>query len=73
MWIEELAGRVGEIEKYRGRPIMAVCYSGQRSREACQVLAQLGFEKLYNAPGMMFWADKEYEVVPGRPTPDMPT
>lgn len=72
MWIEELPTRAQELEPYRGRPILAICYSGVRSRYACQVLAQLGFDTLYNSPGMMFWHDKQYEVVPGQPTPDMP-
>ncbi len=73
MWIEELGGRMEDLEKYRGRPVMAICYTGVRSRYACQLLAQAGFDRLYNSPGMMFWADMGYEVVPGRPTPDMPT
>lgn len=72
MWIEEFGQRLADLEQYRERPIMAICYSGQRSRFACQLLSQMGYRRLYNAPGMMFWHDSGYEVVPGAPTPDMP-
>ncbi len=72
MWINELADRLPELNPYRGRPIMVICYSGVRSRYACSMLAHSGFDRLYNAPGMMFWHDAQYEVVPGKPTANFP-
>ena len=70
--INELQDRWRELEIYRDKPILAICYTGVRSRAACGYLAHLGFKTLYNAPGMMDWHDRNYEVVPGEPTPDMP-
>jgi adenylyltransferase/sulfurtransferase len=70
--IDELPLRWRELEPMKERPILAICYVGQRSRMACQFLQRLGFAKLFNAPGMMEWHDHQYEVVPGEPTPEMP-
>lgn len=70
--IDRFAEHLPQMEALRGRPIMAICYSGVRSRGACRMLAARGFDRLYNAPGMMFWNDAGYETVPGQPTPDMP-
>lgn len=51
-----LANRLGEIEKYKGKPIVAVCRSGNRSGVACGTLRKAGFENLHNlAGGMMAW------------------
>jgi len=48
--------RVGELDPYRGRPVIVVCRSGARSVEACEILYRRGFEKVYNlAGGMLAW------------------
>jgi rhodanese-related sulfurtransferase len=48
--------RVGELEKYRERPIVVVCRSGQRSASACAVLNKQGFAQVYNLNGgVMAW------------------
>jgi rhodanese-related sulfurtransferase len=48
--------RVGELEKYRERPIVVVCRSGQRSASACAVLNKQGFTQAYNLNGgVMAW------------------
>lgn len=70
--IQEFAMRWRELEAYREQPILAICYSGVRSRQVCAFLDRQGFKELYNAPGMMFWHDAGYEVVPGEPTDEMP-
>ncbi len=70
--VNEFSQRWRELEAYRTRPIVMICYSGVRSRMTCGFLAKAGFETLYNAPGMMDWHDKNFEVVPGQATPDMP-
>lgn len=52
----QLKTRLAELEKYKDKPIVAVCRSGQRSGSACGVLKKAGFEKLYNlAGGMLAW------------------
>lgn len=48
--------RVGELERYRGRPVIVYCRSGARSVEACETLYKHGFDEVYNlAGGMLAW------------------
>ncbi len=47
----KLNERLGELEKYRERPIVVVCRSGQRSASACAFLAKKGFVQVHNLHG----------------------
>lgn len=47
----KLAGRVGELERYREQPVVVVCRSGQRSASACVVLGKQGFTQAFNLSG----------------------
>lgn len=47
----KLPGQVAELERYRERPIIVVCRSGQRSASACALLAKQGFGQAYNLEG----------------------
>ncbi len=47
----ELENRVGEIEKFKDRPLILVCRTGARSSSACSRLAKLGFVKVQNLDG----------------------
>jgi rhodanese-related sulfurtransferase len=52
----KLGERAGELEKYKERPIVAVCRSGGRSARACAMLGKLGFANAYSlAGGIMAW------------------
>ena len=52
----KLNERVGELEKYRDRPIVVVCRSGNRSGRACTMLGKLGFTQAHSlAGGIMAW------------------
>jgi rhodanese-related sulfurtransferase len=54
--VGKILERVGELEKYRERPIVAVCRSGQRSASACAVLNKQGFAQVFNLNGgIMAW------------------
>jgi len=45
-----------ELEKYKTRPVIAICRSGMRSGRACSVLRKNGFEQVYNlAGGISAW------------------
>lgn len=45
-----------ELEKYKSRPVIAICRSGMRSGRACGVLRKNGFEQVYNlAGGITAW------------------
>ncbi|NWG86689.1 MAG: rhodanese-like domain-containing protein [Hydrogenophilaceae bacterium] len=51
-----LAKRLGELEKYKDKPIVAVCRSGSRSGSACGTLRRAGFQNLHNLDGgMIAW------------------
>ncbi len=47
----KLGARLGELEKYRERPIIVVCRSGMRSASACALLSKQGFAQVYNLNG----------------------
>jgi len=60
----KLNGRIAELEKYREKPIVVVCRSGNRSGNACAALGKLGFAQTYNlAGGMMAWQKANLPVV----------
>jgi rhodanese-related sulfurtransferase len=46
-----LKSRIGELEPYRGKPVIVNCRSGHRSASGCSVLAKNGFDQLYNLRG----------------------
>lgn len=51
-----LNDRLGELEKHKNKPVIAVCRSGHRSSHACSVLKKAGFESVYNlSGGVMAW------------------
>ena len=59
----QLAGRMKELEKFRDKPIIAICRSGSRSAMGCGVLRKNGFEQVYNLNGgMMAWEQASMPV-----------
>lgn len=51
-----LESRLSELESVKDKPIIAYCRSGQRSQQACELLARNGFEALYNLKGgLLAW------------------
>lgn len=60
----KLTERIGELEKYRDRPMIVVCRSGNRSSSACALLVKQGFTQAYNLTGgMMAWQNKKFPSV----------
>ncbi len=54
--LSQLKNRLADLEKYKGKPIVAVCRSGNRSAHACGQLKKAGFENLHNlSGGMIAW------------------
>jgi rhodanese-related sulfurtransferase len=52
----QLAGRLQELDKFKGKPILVTCRSGNRSAHACRILKKAGFETVYNqAGGIIAW------------------
>jgi rhodanese-related sulfurtransferase len=52
----QLKGRLNELDKFKGKPVLVTCRSGQRSARACSMLKKAGFETVYNqAGGIIAW------------------
>ncbi|HQT30514.1 MAG TPA: rhodanese-like domain-containing protein [Thiobacillus sp.] len=52
----QLDKRINELDKFKGKPILVTCRSGQRSARACGMLKKAGFETVYNqAGGIIAW------------------
>jgi rhodanese-related sulfurtransferase len=54
----DLARRSTELDKFKDRPILVCCASGNRSRSAIETLKKAGFEKLFNLSGGLFEWEK---------------
>lgn len=51
-----LKERIGELEKYRERPVVVVCRAGNRSESAAAFLNKQGFAEVYSLTGgVMAW------------------
>jgi rhodanese-related sulfurtransferase len=62
-----LSDKMGRLEKYRHRPIIASCMSGNRSSRACQVLKQNGFEHIHNLKGgIIAWQNANLPLTKGK-------
>jgi rhodanese-related sulfurtransferase len=54
--MKQLVGRIKELDKFKSKPILVTCRSGQRSARACSMLKKAGFETVYNqAGGIIAW------------------
>lgn len=52
----QLDKRMNELEKFKRKPVLVACRSGQRSARACGMLKKAGFENVYNlAGGLLAW------------------
>ena len=49
--LSQLASRGGELARYAGKPVVAYCMTGNRSRMANGALDRLGFKDVYNLRG----------------------
>jgi rhodanese-related sulfurtransferase len=59
----KLKDRIGELERYRDKPIVAICASGNRSATATAVLGNRQFGQVYSLTGgMMAWRKAELPV-----------
>ena len=56
--LSQLKDRLGELDKFKERPVIAYCARGQRSRSAAGILGRAGFAKLFSlAGGHKAWKD----------------
>ncbi len=49
--INELTNKIKEIVSDRNQPILVYCSTGSRSIFACQILADYGYNRVYNLYG----------------------
>jgi rhodanese-related sulfurtransferase len=49
--LAQLEKRMSEIDKFKDRPIIVVCATGNRSSSACGQLKKRGFEKVFSLGG----------------------
>ena len=61
-----LSERVGELERYRERPVVVVCKMGHQSGAVARNLQQKGFAKVYRlGGGIMEWQSSQLPLVRG--------
>lgn len=59
----QLKERLKELEKSKGRPIVVLCRSGQRSISACAALKKQGFADVYTLKGgLVAWEQANLPV-----------
>lgn len=49
--LAELAARMGELAKFKDKPVVVTCRSGARSGAACRALRKAGFTNVHNLKG----------------------
>ncbi len=65
--LSTLSGKITRLEKYRNRPIIASCMSGNRSGQACRLLKKNGFEKIHNLKGgIIAWQNASLPLAKGK-------
>ena len=47
----QLAAHISELEKFKDKPVIVCCASGNRSSSACGTLKRAGFERVFNLSG----------------------
>ena len=47
----ELNGRVAELDKFKGRPVLVSCQAGTRAQRACAALSKAGFKEVFVLEG----------------------
>ncbi len=66
---DELSARLDKIEKYKDKPVVAVCDAGITSNRAVTTLRSSGFESAYGLKGgMNAWSQAGLPVVSGKKT-----
>lgn len=58
--VDDIEGRLNELESYKDKPVVLYCNSGKKSGEAAKILADNGFKNVNNAEGVK---DYKYDLV----------
>lgn len=60
--VQELEGRLDELEKYKDFEIIVYCKGGVRSKMASEILVKNGFKYVYNLSGGINEWKKQFEA-----------
>ncbi len=61
--LSQLNDRIAELDKYKGRPVVAYCRSGNRSFSAGGKLRKAGFDAVYNLTGgILAWQNANLPI-----------
>jgi rhodanese-related sulfurtransferase len=61
--LAELAGRLGELEKFKARPLLVNCAPGVGAAKACGALKEAGFKEVFALRGgIAGWAEASLPV-----------
>ena len=64
--LDKLAERLGELNKYKDKPILVNCQRGGRSAKACEILRKAEFKQVHNLQGgLEAWLQAKLPVVKG--------
>jgi len=62
----QLVERIDELDKYRQKPVIVGCRSGNRSAMGCARLRKTGFEQVYNLKGgILAWQNVNLPIEHG--------
>lgn len=64
--IQELEQRLGELEQFKDRMIIAYCRTGNRSGTAATILTRRGYQAVNMDGGIVQWNKQQLPVVIGR-------
>ncbi|MEK8015377.1 MAG: rhodanese-like domain-containing protein [Candidatus Parabeggiatoa sp.] len=65
--LSTLSDKMNTLEKYKTRPIIASCMSGNRSGRACSLLKKNDFEKVHNLKGgIIAWQNANLPLARGK-------
>lgn len=64
--LDKLTERLGELGKYKDKPILVNCQRGGRSAKACEILRKAEFKQVHNLQGgLEAWVLAKLPVVKG--------
>jgi rhodanese-related sulfurtransferase len=61
--VQELKERVGELERFRDKTVIAYCRSGNRSGVAAEILGKHGYTAVNMEGGILQWKKENLPVV----------
>jgi len=64
--IQELSQRIGELDSFKTKTIIAYCRSGNRSGKAAELLGSQGFTVYNMEGGIIKWKEAKLPVVEGK-------